>query len=68
MISVQNINFSYGSKNILENISFDIPPGSCVAVLGNNGAGKSTLIKCLNRINPIKKGDWLWWMATMFSP
>lgn len=56
MISVQNINFSYGSKNILENISFDIPPGSCVAVLGNNGAGKSTLIKCLNRINPIKKG------------
>lgn len=57
MISIQNINFSYGSgKNILENISFDIPTGSCVAILGNNGAGKSTLIKCLNRINPVKGG------------
>ena len=40
MISVQNINFSYGSKNILENISFDIPPGSCVAVLWKQRRGK----------------------------
>ena len=57
MISIQNISFSYGSRRILEDISFDIPDGSCVAVLGNNGAGKSTLIKCLNRINHVKQGS-----------
>lgn len=56
MISIQNLNFSYGSKKILQEISFDIPAGCCVAILGNNGAGKSTLIKCLNRIHPVKSG------------
>lgn len=56
MISVQNINFSYNAKPVLKNISFEIPNGCCVAILGNNGEGKSTLIKCMNRINPVKEG------------
>jgi iron complex transport system ATP-binding protein len=31
-------------------VSFDLPPGGILALLGTNGAGKSTLLKCLNKI------------------
>jgi len=55
MIEVKSISFSYDSDRpkILDDISFDVEKGHCLAILGNNGAGKSTLLKCLNRIqNP----------------
>ena len=54
MIEVQNISFSYPSEGTgpapfaLEDISFDVPRGSFVAVLGRNGSGKSTLARLLN--------------------
>ena len=57
MIKIHGINFSYGSRDILKDISFDVEEGRCIAILGNNGAGKSTLIKCLNKIVPIKGGS-----------
>lgn len=47
MIEVQNLSFAYGSRPILQNVSFSLEQGECVAVLGNNGAGKSTLISCI---------------------
>lgn len=51
MIEVRGLGFSYGKeRKILDQITFDVRDGECIAVLGNNGAGKSTLIKCLNRI------------------
>lgn len=51
MIHVNDLSFGYrANKLILENISFLIEPGDCLAILGNNGAGKSTLLKCMNHI------------------
>lgn len=50
MLSIRNLNFKYGNRPILKNVSFDAPAGSCIAILGNNGVGKSTLIKCFNKI------------------
>lgn len=50
MLKVDKLSFKYGSNVILRDISFEIPLGHCMAVLGNNGAGKSTMVKCLNRI------------------
>lgn len=44
-ISLENISFSYGNgKSIVENISFDIEPGTKVALVGRTGAGKSTIL------------------------
>ena len=58
MIKIDEITFTYnpGTRNVLEDIKFDIQKNQCIAILGNNGAGKSTLIKCINRICPAQKG------------
>jgi len=49
-LSVRNLSFSYKADErlILNNISFDIPAGKKVGVLGGIGAGKTTLVNCLN--------------------
>lgn len=48
--SVRNLSFSYPGEErlILDDISFDIPAGKKVGVLGGIGAGKTTLVNCLN--------------------
>ena len=57
ILDVKNLNFSWGSNEVLKDISFSIKANEVVAILGVNGAGKSTLIKCLNRILTPKSGE-----------
>ena len=47
MIEVSGLCFSYGSREVIRDLSFVIPRGSLTAVLGCNGAGKSTLFRCI---------------------
>ena len=47
MLKVENISKSYGSLDVIKNISFSIQPGEIVGLLGPNGAGKTTLINIL---------------------
>jgi iron complex transport system ATP-binding protein len=56
ILSVDDIEFSYKSKKILENVKFKVNRGDVVSILGVNGAGKSTLIKCINKILKPKQG------------
>jgi ATP-binding cassette subfamily B protein len=49
-ISLRHMGFRYGgpeSPPILDDITFDIPPNTMVAIVGRSGCGKTTLIKCL---------------------
>ncbi|KIA90558.1 ABC transporter ATP-binding protein [Kaistella jeonii] len=48
VISVQNINFFYGSQKILNNFSADFEKGSFTCILGESGSGKSTLLRLIN--------------------
>ena len=50
-ITVENLSFSYGSHDVLHDISFEIPDGVLVNVLGPNGVGKSTLFRCILGLN-----------------
>ena len=46
-IKFEKVNFSYHSKKVLTDISFDILPNTSVAFVGNSGSGKSTIIKLI---------------------
>ncbi|MDR2064700.1 MAG: ATP-binding cassette domain-containing protein [Prevotellaceae bacterium] len=54
MISIENINVSYGKKKVLKNVSMKIEKGNVYGIVGLNGSGKTTL---LNAIYGIKKVD-----------
>ena len=50
MIKIQDMDYAYGNKRVLKQISYDMEQGQCIAILGNNGAGKSTMLKCMSGI------------------
>ncbi len=56
ILRVNDIEFSYNSHPVLQDVSFTVSRGTMVGVLGVNGAGKSTLLKCINRILKPKNG------------
>ena len=55
-LEVKNLCFSYGSREVVKDVSFAAEAGEVLAVLGVNGVGKSTMLKCINRINQPKSG------------
>jgi phosphate transport system ATP-binding protein len=55
-IDVQSMNFYYGAKRALEDISLHIYPNVVTAFIGPSGCGKSTFIRTLNRMNDVIPG------------
>jgi phosphate transport system ATP-binding protein len=50
-IQIQNVSFAYGAKQVLHEVTLDIPARQITAFIGPSGCGKSTLLRCMNRIN-----------------
>ncbi len=46
-ISVRNLRVKYGEREILHGISFEVPAGETLVILGGSGSGKSTLLRTL---------------------
>jgi len=57
MISFRNVNKWFGDLHVLKDINIDVDQGEVVVVCGPSGSGKSTLIRCINRLEPIQKGE-----------
>ncbi len=57
LLRLSDVHKSYGSVEVLHGISFEMPKGEILGVIGENGAGKSTLMKCLNGMSPLTSGS-----------
>jgi ABC-type branched-subunit amino acid transport system ATPase component len=55
-IQVRNLDFSYGSVQVLFGIDLDVARGETVALLGTNGAGKSTLLRVISGLGVASRG------------
>jgi phospholipid/cholesterol/gamma-HCH transport system ATP-binding protein len=47
VISVRDLSHSFGPKNVLRKISFEVSEGEILAVMGSSGGGKTTLLRCI---------------------
>ena len=56
-LRIENINFEYKTKHILNDVCLDSEYGNVVSIIGPNGSGKTTFIKCINKILKPKKGS-----------
>jgi phospholipid/cholesterol/gamma-HCH transport system ATP-binding protein len=60
MISLRNLRVSYGQREILHGISFDVMRGETLVILGGSGSGKSTLLRTLVGLEKPDSGEiWL---------
>jgi ATP-binding cassette subfamily B multidrug efflux pump len=55
-ITVRGLSFQYGSRQVLQDVTFDVPAGKSIAVVGRTGSGKSTLAMLLARLLPTPSG------------
>jgi ATP-binding cassette subfamily B multidrug efflux pump len=56
-LSVKNLNFAYGDTQVLRQVSFDLPAGGSLAIVGRTGSGKTTLARLLMRLEPTPRGS-----------
>ena len=56
-IRVEKLRKSYGSKEVLKGISFDVSRGEIFALLGINGAGKTTTLECMEGLKKYDSGS-----------
>jgi phospholipid/cholesterol/gamma-HCH transport system ATP-binding protein len=56
-ISIRNLHVAYGEREILHGVTFDVPAGETVVILGGSGSGKSTLLRTLVGLEAPTSGE-----------
>ena len=57
VIVADNISKSFGDRVLIENLSFSLPQGGIVGIIGPNGVGKTTLFKAIVGLEPLTNGN-----------
>ena len=57
MLALRDVSIRRGSRLVVDNLSFDAPPGELVALMGESGAGKSSVLRAISGLDPIESGD-----------
>ena len=72
MLRIENISFSYNSKNtefpVLKNINFSVDLGEHVSIIGESGSGKSTLLKLIYGEYDLNEGHVFWKDTEILGP
>jgi branched-chain amino acid transport system ATP-binding protein len=63
LLSVENLQVSYGNIKALHGFSFHIDEGEIVCIIGANGAGKSTTLRAISRLLPVEAGTKMTFMG-----
>ncbi len=53
LVMINELNFAYGPRQVIFDVSMDIPANQVTAFIGPSGCGKSTLLRCINRISDL---------------
>ncbi len=56
-IVVRNLSKRFGSFQAVDGVSFEVPAGQLVALLGPSGSGKSTILRIIAGLEPADSGD-----------
>jgi len=56
-IEFQNVTFAYDNKNVLNNVSFQIPQNTTTAIVGPSGSGKTTICSLIARFYDVNEGS-----------
>src|SRR3990170_3143670 len=56
LLSIRDLNQSYGGSHTLWDVALDVPTGSRTCLMGRNGMGKTTLLKCIMGLLPATSG------------
>lgn len=56
MIKIKNIKKSFGSLEVLKDISLNVEKSEVVCIIGPSGSGKSTLLRCINLLENVQDG------------
>ena len=67
-IEFKDVDKWFGQLHVLADVSLDVAAGEVIVVCGPSGSGKSTLIRCVNRLEPIQKGDILVYGQSVARP
>ena len=57
LLEIDSVNKSFGSLQVLKDVSLSVAAGEVVTVCGASGSGKSTLLRCINGLEPIDSGS-----------
>ncbi len=57
MFHLKDVTRQFGKKIAVSSVTFDIPPGQMVGIIGRSGAGKSTLLRMINRLVDLSSGE-----------
>ena len=56
-VEMRDVSFAYGGTIVLRNVSFRVPAGGSLAIVGPTGAGKSTLVNLIPRLFDVQQGQ-----------
>jgi polar amino acid transport system ATP-binding protein len=56
IVLLDDVHQAFGKVEVLKGVSFEVPKGNVICIIGPSGSGKSTLLRCINGLVPIQRG------------